>query len=58
MSITGIDQITYASADLAGSRRFFSEWGLTLRDESADQLVFESLNGCRVIVAALRGQGP
>lgn len=52
MSISGIDQITYASADLAGCRRFFTEWGLRLTDESADQLVFESLNGCRVIVAA------
>jgi len=51
MSIQGIDQITYGSADLATCRRFFDDWGLKLVSESAAELVFESLNGCRVVVA-------
>lgn len=52
MSILGIDQITYGVDDLAASRRFFQDWGLTLAQERPDQLVFECLNGCRVVVAA------
>ena len=51
MSVLGIDEITYGADDLPTSRRFFQDWGLRLVDESADRLVFESLNGCRVIVA-------
>lgn len=52
MSVLGIDQITYGADDLATCRRFFSDWGLTLAAERADELVFETLNGCRVVVAA------
>ncbi|MBS0317275.1 MAG: glyoxalase, partial [Proteobacteria bacterium] len=52
MSVLGIDQITYGADDLATCRRFFSDWGLTLASERADELVFETLNGCRVVVAA------
>jgi len=51
MSVLGIDEITYCSDDLPLSRRFFQDWGLTLKEEAADTLVFECLNGCRVIVA-------
>lgn len=51
MSIQGIDQITYGSADLPTCRRFFDDWGLALVSESDAELVFESLNGCRVVVA-------
>lgn len=51
MSILGIDEITFGAADLPTCRRFFLDWGLSLKAESAQQLVFESLNGCRVIVA-------
>ncbi len=57
MSVLGIDEITYGSDDLALSRRFFQDWGLTLAKESADELVFECLNGCRVIVAAMDKPG-
>ncbi|MEF7614878.1 VOC family protein [Aquincola sp. MAHUQ-54] len=53
MSVLGIDQITYVSDDLPTSRRFFGDWGLKLASESADALVFECLNGCRVVVARL-----
>ena len=51
MSILGIDEITYGATDLAACRRFFGDWGLKLVDESATRLQFETLNGCRVIVA-------
>jgi catechol 2,3-dioxygenase-like lactoylglutathione lyase family enzyme len=57
MSVLGIDQITYGTDDLALSRRFFQDWGLTLAQESPDELVFECLNGCRVVVAAMDKAG-
>ncbi|MBP6898184.1 MAG: VOC family protein [Gammaproteobacteria bacterium] len=57
MSVLGIDQITYGTDDLATSRRFFLDWGLTLAHEGADELVFESLNGCRIVVAAMDKAG-
>ncbi len=52
MSVLGIDEITYGADDLPTCRRFFLDWGLILVGEEADRLVFETLNGCRVIVAA------
>lgn len=57
MSVLGIDQITYGTDDLALSRRFFADWGLALVQEGADELVFECLNGCRVVVAAMDKAG-
>jgi catechol-2,3-dioxygenase len=51
MSVAGIDEITFGAADLAKCRQFFQDWGLTLVSEAAQELVFESLNGCRVVVA-------
>lgn len=51
MSILGIDELSFGSADLAECRRFFLDWGLTPVQEEADRLVFESLNGCRVVAA-------
>ena len=51
MSVLGIDEITLASGDLPQCRRFFLDWGLSLAEESDKRLVFECLNGCRVIVA-------
>lgn len=52
MSVLGIDEISYGADDLAACRQFFLDWGLSLVDEQAERLVFETLNGCRVIVAA------
>ncbi len=52
MSVLGIDEITYGADDLPACRRFFLDWGLHLVEEQAGRLVFETLNGCRVIVAA------
>ena len=51
MSILGIDEITYGAADLDTCRRFFADWGLKLVQDANHRLVFESLNGCRVLVA-------
>lgn len=51
MSVLGIDEITFGAADLAKCRQFFLDWGLNLVSEAAQELVFESLNGCRVVVA-------
>jgi len=52
MSVLGIDEITYGADDLPACRRFFLDWGLQLVGEQPDELVFETLNGGRVIVAA------
>ncbi|MBS3021009.1 hypothetical protein DJFAAGMI_03773 [Comamonas sp. PE63] len=52
MSVLGIDEISYGADDLAACRQFFLDWGLSLAEEQAERLVFETLNGCRVIVAA------
>ena len=52
MSVLGIDEITYGADDLPTCRRFFLDWGLQLVSESPEELVFETLNGGRVIVAA------
>lgn len=57
MSVLGIDEITYGVEDLPRCRRFFEDWGLSLVDEQADQVVFETLNGCRVVVATLDKPG-
>ncbi len=51
MNVLGIDEITLGAGDLPTCRRFFLDWGLNLAEESPTRLVFESLNGCRVIVA-------
>lgn len=51
MSVLGIDEITFGALDLVSCRQFFLDWGLTLTEESPTRLSFESLNGCRVIVA-------
>ena len=52
MSVLGIDEITYGVDDVAACRQFFLDWGLGRVEEQAERLVFETLNGCRVIVAA------
>ncbi len=51
MNLHGIDEVTFGTTDLAACRQFFQDWGLRLVDEAPQALVFESLNGCRVIVA-------
>ena len=51
MSIIGIDEITFGAQDIARCRQFFLDWGLQLITESPTRLLYESLNGCKVIVA-------
>lgn len=51
MHIQGIDEITFGVTDLDACRRFCADWGLSLVAEDRQHLVFESLNGCRVIAA-------
>ncbi|MGE0314095.1 MAG: VOC family protein [Lautropia sp.] len=57
MSVLGIDEITYGADDLPACRRFFETWGLALVREAEGELVFECLNGCRVVVAATGRDG-
>jgi len=52
MSVEGIDEISYGADDLPACKQFFLDWGLTLVSEEPDRLLFETLNGCKVIVAA------
>lgn len=51
MAILGIDEITYGADDLAVCRSFLDDWGLRWLREDETQLVYECLNGCRVVVA-------
>jgi hypothetical protein len=51
MNLQGIDEVTYGATDLVRCRQFFSDWGLTLVGEDTGRLVFETLNGCRVVKA-------
>ncbi|CAN5673855.1 VOC family protein [soil metagenome] len=53
MSIQGIDEITYGADDLPTCRQFFLDWGLDLVAETSERLTFETMNGCRVIVASM-----
>lgn len=52
MSVEGIDEVTFGTQDLAACQRFFGDWGLSPISASEQELVFESLNGCRVLAAA------
>ena len=53
MTILGIEEIIYGATDLATCQRFFGDWGLALNSAASSEarLVFDCLNGCRVIVA-------
>ena len=50
MAITGIENITYCVEDLANARKFFLDWGLSLKAESGSSLDFEGMNGCAIRV--------
>src|SRR5471032_2833116 len=57
MSVLGIDEVTYGVEDLDTCVRFFSDWGLSKISEQADEVIFETLNGCRVVLADLNKSG-
>jgi catechol 2,3-dioxygenase-like lactoylglutathione lyase family enzyme len=52
--LEGIDRITYCTDGTAENflqaRQFFLDWGLQLLSESADALLFETLNGAQVSI--------
>ena len=50
MDVLGIDEISFGVEDVPLCRRFFDDWGMTLAQESADALIYETQNGCRVVV--------
>jgi catechol 2,3-dioxygenase-like lactoylglutathione lyase family enzyme len=50
MDFTGIESVHFGSADMALSRRFFSDWGLTKISHSAKLLSFQTGNGAEVVV--------
>jgi catechol-2,3-dioxygenase len=51
MHLLGIEEIIFGASDLDGCRQFFLDWGLSLQHESTHELVFSTLNGCRVVLA-------
>lgn len=53
MDVLGIDEITYGTDDLATTKRFFTDWGMTLVEETENSLVFETMNKCRVIAKTI-----
>ena len=57
MSVLGIDEVTYGVEDLETSVRFFSDWGLSKISEQPDEVIFETLNGCRVVLADIDKAG-
>lgn len=52
MTILGIEQITYGVTDLDTCCRFLRDWGLKELTRDAHGARFETLNGCRVVLAA------
>jgi catechol 2,3-dioxygenase-like lactoylglutathione lyase family enzyme len=50
VTIRGIDRITYGVADMTAARRFLTDWGVALVEESAALLRFETLDGGEVEV--------
>jgi catechol 2,3-dioxygenase-like lactoylglutathione lyase family enzyme len=49
-AIEGIDALTFSTELWDESRRFYADWGLTLRTDNATEQVWETLNGAQVIV--------
>jgi catechol-2,3-dioxygenase len=47
----GIDEITYGVHDLAICSAFWEDWGLHMVFGNQDRIVYETLNGCRVVIA-------
>ena len=50
MDYTGIESVHFGSADMAQSKRFFTDWGLTKVSASAKLLRFQTGNGAEVVV--------
>jgi catechol-2,3-dioxygenase len=52
MHLQGIEKVTLTALDLETARQFYLDWGLSLKKEDTNALLFESLNGAQVIVHA------
>ncbi|MFT8896877.1 MAG: VOC family protein [Acetobacter sp.] len=50
MALYGIDAVIFGVQDMDASLRFMRDWGLHEKSTSPDQLVFETRDGCEVIV--------
>ena len=50
MHLQGIEKVTLTALDLGSAQKFYTDWGLTLKDSSVNHVLFESLNGCQVSV--------
>lgn len=60
MRIEGIDEITYGVEDFDTCKRFFSDWGLELSSEQDGEVIYSTLNNCRIrlIAADAPGRAP
>ena len=52
MHLQGIEKVTLTALDLESARQFYLDWGLSLKEDDANALLFESLNGAQVGVHA------
>lgn len=50
MHLQGIEKVTLSALDLENAQKFYTDWGLTLKDKSPTHLLFESLNGSLVSI--------
>lgn len=50
MALTGIDAVVFGVADMAESRRFLDDWGVTQVSATSDRLVYRTRDGAEAIV--------
>ncbi|PCI53961.1 MAG: glyoxalase [Alphaproteobacteria bacterium] len=48
--LSGLDRVVYGVEDMATSRKFFADWGLTLIRDEEDIIVFETLEKAQVVL--------
>lgn len=48
--ITGIDSVIYGAVDLEEGKKFLSDWGLTLVEQTDEAIVFETMEKSQVIL--------
>jgi catechol 2,3-dioxygenase-like lactoylglutathione lyase family enzyme len=50
MHLLGIEEVIFGSNDIQKCRQFFLDWGLILQSETTQELLFSTLNGCKVVI--------
>ena len=50
MTITGIDAVTYGTANLAKAATFFADWGLERKIRNSSSAVFATADGSEVVL--------